>query len=146
MLQGEGEEEGRGGAYPLPAVERAAAASSWRGRRGEGGRGEGGVWWAAAVGRARVCWGRKEGEGEDKGESPAKCLSAGILWRMDQHAPQKCNFLWRMELDAPQKGAFLWRMWVHAPQKRRGRMQSIRWWWGPQIFCGAWALVRHRKS
>ena len=76
-----GEEEGRGGAYPLPAVERAAAASSWRGRRGEvveeraaveraaaasswkgrrgeGGRGEGGGCWACAHGLVR---GRRKG-------------------------------------------------------------------------------------
>ena len=48
-----------------------------------------------------------------------------ILWRVDPHAPQKCNFLWRIWQHAPQKWLpqslvpspliFLWRMGPDAP-------------------------------
>ena len=85
-------------------------------------------------------------------DAPQKCY---FLWRTQLDAPQKvafmwhifsmrhrngslnywCRgppiFMWRMESDAPQKYRFLWRILFHASQKRRSRMQSSRWWWGP---------------
>ena len=80
--------DGEGGVWRAAV---AAAARSQAGGRGGGapcggrgaaaeGLGWGGRWQrvGAVVVRARVCWGRKEGEGEDKGESPAmpKCWNS----------------------------------------------------------------------